>query len=64
MRLALFIALAINFTVCDAAAAVKLLRDYRLKPPRDRRVVFAMAITPEGDLLSFIASKEVAALSC
>lgn len=58
MRLALFIALAINFTVYDAGAAVKLLRDYRLKPPRDRRVVFAMAITPDGDLLSFIANKE------
>lgn len=58
MRLALFIVLAINFTVYDAGATVKLVRDYRLKPPRDRRVVFAMAITPDGDLLSFIANKE------
>ena len=58
MRLALFIALAINFVIPDAGAAVKLVRDYRLKPPRDRRVVFAMAVTPDEDVLSFIASKD------
>lgn len=58
MRLALLIALAISFAVHDAGAAVNLLRDYRLKPPRDRRVVFAMAITPDEDVLSFIANKD------
>lgn len=37
-----------------ANAEVKLIREYLLKPPRDRRVMFAMAVTPEHDVLSFV----------
>ncbi len=39
-------------------AAVSLVRDYRLQPPRDRQVVFARAVTPDQDVLSFIANKD------
>lgn len=39
-----------------AYAEVKLVREYLLKPPRDRRVIFAMAVTPEHDVLSFVAN--------
>jgi hypothetical protein len=41
-----------------AQAAVSLVQDYRLQPPRDRQVVFAMAVTPDQDVLSFIANKD------
>src|SRR5580700_3005312 len=58
MRSALVFALAITLAVDDAGATVTLLREYRLRPPRDRRVVFAMAIAPDQDVLSLVANKE------
>ncbi len=36
-------------------AEVVPLRDYGLHTPRDRGVLFAMAITPEQDVLSYVA---------
>ena len=41
-----------------ACAEVNLVREYRLKPPRDRRILFAMAMSPEQDVLTLIASKD------
>jgi len=41
-----------------AFAEVKLVREYLLKPPRDRRIIFAMAVTPENDALSFVANDD------
>ena len=58
MRFALIFALAISAAVDDAGTTIKLLRDYHLKPPRDRHIVFAMAITPDQDVLSLMPNKE------
>ena len=58
MRLALIVALVFTVPVDGAETTVKLLRDYRLTPPRDRHSVFGMAITPDQDVLSFIPNKE------
>jgi len=57
MRMRLFAALAvlITFTGSAASAAVQFVRSYQLQPPRDRHIVFSMAITGNQDLLSFIA---------
>ena len=41
-----------------AFAEVKLVREYLLKPPRDRRVIFAMAVTPENDVFSLVANDD------
>jgi hypothetical protein len=41
-----------------ASEGVKLVRSFQLKPPRDRRVVFSMALTANQDLLSLIASPD------
>src|SRR5580692_10717939 len=43
---------------CHAYAEVKLVREYLLKPPRDRSVIFAMAVTPEHDVLSVVANDD------
>lgn len=43
------------FTMGHASGEVKLIRDHHLQPPRDPRMLFAMAITQEQDVLSFIA---------
>jgi hypothetical protein len=45
---------ALSFT----NAAVKEVREYRLRPPRDRKILFAMALTPDQDVLSFIANPD------
>lgn len=58
MRVALWVALAATTGVPDANSAVSSVRDYRLQPPRDRHIVCAMALTPNQDVLSFIADKE------
>jgi hypothetical protein len=39
-------------------AAVQLVRDYHLRQPHTRDALFAMTVTPEQDLLSFVASKD------
>ncbi len=39
-------------------ANVTLVRVYQLRPPRDRHIVFAMAVMPNQDVISFIADKE------
>jgi len=56
----LFARLLFVFTVGlpYANAAVKQVRDYRLHQPRDRRIHFAMAITPGQDVLSFVAAAD------
>lgn len=42
----------------SSVAEVKTVRGYRLRPPRDRRILFEMAVTPDQDVLSFIANAE------
>src|SRR5580704_17312465 len=39
-------------------AEVKEVRRYRTHEPRDPKVLFAMAVTPNGDALSFVAKKD------
>jgi len=39
-------------------AQVALLREYNLHTPRDRNSVFAMAVTPQQDVLSFVAKPD------
>ena len=41
--------------VLPSAAEVVKVRDFNLSAPRDRNVLFDMALTPSGDVLSFIA---------
>jgi hypothetical protein len=41
-----------------ANAAVKQVYDYRLHQPRDRRIHFAVAITPDQDVLSFVVAAD------
>ena len=43
---------------CHAYAELTPVREYLLKPPRDRRTLFAMAVTPEQDVLSFVANDD------
>src|ERR1035438_7456533 len=43
---------------CHAYAELTPVREYLLKPPRDRRALFAMAVTPEQDVLSFVANDD------
>lgn len=56
----LFTNLAIAFLVVagTAQAEVKLVSEYRLKPPRDKRILFQMVVTPTQDVLSFVASED------
>jgi hypothetical protein len=42
----------------SASSAIKLVRNFQLQPPHDRRIVFSMALTENQDLLSFIASPD------
>jgi hypothetical protein len=51
--------LVIALVVCGvhAFAEVKLVQEYLLKPPRDPKILFAMTVTPEQDVLSFVASQ-------
>jgi len=58
MRFTLWAAVTVSTLACYAEAAVSLVRVYQLQPPRDRRMVFAMAITPNQEVLSLIANKE------
>lgn len=58
MRFASWVAITASTWACHANAAVSLVREYRLQPPRDRHIVFAMALTPDQEVLSFIANKE------
>jgi hypothetical protein len=39
-------------------AQVGPVREYNLHTPRDRNIVFAMAVTPEQDVLSFLAKPD------
>jgi hypothetical protein len=39
-------------------AQMALVREYNLHTPRDRNSVFAMAVTPEQDVLSFVAKPD------
>jgi hypothetical protein len=52
------ISIALAFVVCHANAEVKLVREYLLKPPRDPRALFAMATTPQQDLLSLVGNDD------
>jgi hypothetical protein len=52
------VALALIALSAHCHAEVTLVREYFLKPPRDKRILFAMAVTPGQDILSFIASDE------
>ena len=56
--LALCLAFATTIGTHDAKAAIGLVGDYRLRPPRDRHIVFAMATTLNQDVLSLIPNKE------
>jgi hypothetical protein len=56
IRLVLWVTLAASTAIANAA--VSLVRDYRLQPPRDRNVFFAMAVTPDRDVLSLIGNKD------
>jgi hypothetical protein len=58
MRLLANVALALITLSAHCDAEVALSREYVLKPPRDKRILFAMAVTPGQDVLSFIASDE------
>jgi hypothetical protein len=49
--------------ICQAYAEVKLVREYLLKPPRDRRALFAMALAPDQDVLSLVANDEARGLA-
>jgi hypothetical protein len=40
------------------SAEVKQIREYRLHQPRDRKVLFGMAVTPEQDVLSFVGKED------
>jgi hypothetical protein len=39
-----------------STAELKAVREYLLRPPRDKKILFEMAVTPEQDVLSFIAN--------
>ena len=39
-------------------AEIKEVRTYRTHEPRDRKVLFAMAVAPNGDVLSLVAKKD------
>lgn len=58
MRFGLYLACIATYWVYPASAAVTLVQDHRLALPRDRRVVFAMVVTPGQDVLSLIANPE------
>ena len=51
---------ALLLLACAASlhAEVKHVRTYMTREPRDRRVLFAMAVTPGGDVLSFVGKKD------
>ena len=55
MRLAAIGLLVCAFTI---RAEVKEVRTYHTREPRDRGVLFAMAVTPSGDVLSLVAKKD------
>ena len=57
MRLRLFL-VAIFLAGPLLNAQVALLREYNLHTPRDRNSVFAMAVTPQQDVLSFLAKPD------
>jgi hypothetical protein len=54
------IALALVFllTACCLSAEVKQIREYHLHQPRDRKVLFGMTVTPEQDVLAFVAKED------
>lgn len=58
LRLLLALAVVLAVDTRHSIAEVKAVREYRLRPPRDRRILFEMAVTPEQDVLSFIANAE------
>ncbi len=58
IRFAVWVAITAAALACHADADVSLVRDYRLQSPQDRRIVFAMALTPDQEVLSFIANRE------
>jgi hypothetical protein len=45
-------------TAAQSLAAVKQLREYRLHEPKDRRILFEMGVTPEQDVLVFVAKPD------
>jgi hypothetical protein len=40
------------------SAEVKQIREYHLHQPRDRKVLFGMGVTPEQDVLAFVAKED------
>src|SRR5579872_1341854 len=57
MKLLANVAMVLMALVWHSHAEVTLVREYLLKPPRDKRILFAMVVTPEQDVLSFIATE-------
>lgn len=55
IRLFIYTAILLGGATAPANAALTKVRQYRLRPPRDRSIAFAMAVTPSQDILSFIA---------
>ena len=41
-----------------STAEVRVVREHRLRPPRDRKILFEMAVTPDQAVISFIANAE------
>jgi len=58
MKLLANLSVASLLATCHGFAEVKLIREYLLKPPRDRRIIFAMTVTPEHDVLSLVANDD------
>jgi hypothetical protein len=58
MKLFANLAIALLVLAGPADAAVTLIREYRLKPPRDRHGLFQMVVTPTQDVLSFVVNED------
>lgn len=54
-RLFIRVAAALVFHYGPLTAEVTHVRDYRTQEPTDKNVLFAMAVTPDGDALSLVA---------
>jgi hypothetical protein len=55
LRAALLSVVVVALATPSFAQVVKI-RDFNLSAPRDRRALFSIAVTPSGDVLSFIAN--------
>jgi hypothetical protein len=58
MKLFAMLSITSVLAICQAYGEVKLVHEYLLKPPRDRRALFAMALMPDQDVLSLVANDE------